>query len=260
MTAATPSSPWINSTIGYVLAASVDVVLHEGAHAVAGLAQGHPVLLRSFSAEALTAQSHQQAAVMTAAGPVFSLIFGVLILLLCRNVGDGFGRLFFLWLGCISVQNFVGYLVITPFGAGDSGNFIAELGLGTPVALLFCVIGVIGYLLLALVFMRQLSRYAENAPELRRLGLLAWLAGTAVVVIRTGIEVGVSGAGIDTAAIVMAGAAAGGVFTPIFGRAWRRLKVGDQRLVFGRPVGWLILALLVVVAQITILAPGIRLG
>lgn len=140
---------WLSSTVAYVLAASVSTTLHESAHAVAGLAFGHAVTLSSFSADTVRPMSHGHAAVMTAAGPVFSLTLGVVLILTGQNLGRGFGRLFVMWLGFLSAQNFVGYLAITPFRAGDSGAFVDELGLPGVVAWIFCAVGVVGLVTLA---------------------------------------------------------------------------------------------------------------
>lgn len=251
---------WLNSAFAYVLAASVATTLHEGAHAAAGLALGHAVTLSSFSSDSITATSDSDAAVMTAAGPVFSLLFGVLVILTGRHMGPGFGRLFVMWLGFISVQNFVGYLAITPFGAGDSGAFVDELNLPRAVAFVFCALGVAGLLTLARLFLRQETRYIVTAVELRRIGLYAWLAGTAVTVAHTAVEAVVNGADSGTVGIVMAGAATGGVFVPIFSRAWKKVRVDKDRLDLKLPTVGITLAVLLIAVQIAILAPGIRLG
>ena len=249
-----------SSTIAFVLAASVATTLHEGAHAAAGLLLGHPVVLGSFSADALTPMGDGESAVMAAAGPVFSLVFGVVVILTGRTVGAGFGRLFVLWIGFIGVQNFVGYLTITPFGAGDSGAVIEDLGLPRAVSFACCAVGVAGILVLARLFLRQECRYIASADELRRLGLFPWLLGTAVTVARTGVEAVVNGAPANTVVVVVAGAASIGIFAPIFSRAWQGVTVEKERLALTRPTVWLVVAVLVVVVQVAVLAPGIRLG
>ncbi|MGI9156456.1 MAG: hypothetical protein ACR2FG_07440 [Marmoricola sp.] len=251
---------WLSSTVAFVLAASVSTTLHEAMHAVAGLAFGQSVTLSSFSADTVRPMSSDHAAVMTAAGPVFSLLLGVVLILTGRQVGRGFGRLFVMWLGFISAQNFVGYLAITPFGAGDSGLFVDELDLPGAVVALFCALGVIGLLTLAWLFLRQETRYVVSAPELRQVGLYAWLAGTLVTVGRTGIEAVVNGTDSGTIAIVMAGAASCGVFAPMFSRAWQKVEVDKERLDLGMPTLGIVLAVLLVAVQIAVLAPEIRLG
>lgn len=250
----------VNSACAWVLAASVATTLHEGAHAVAGLALGHPVTLSSFSADSNTAMSDQAAAVMTAAGPVFSLVFGIVVILTGRNLGNGFVRLFVMWLGFISVQNFVGYLVITPFGAGDSGAFVDELHLPRAVAFLFSALGTTGLAALAWLFLRHEVRYITSAGELRQVGLYAWLIGTAVTVAHTAVEAVINGAEPGIVAIVMAGAASAGIFVPIFSRAWRKVSVTRERLELTIPTTAIVLAIVVIAVQIAVLAPGVLLG
>lgn len=251
---------WLSSTVAYVLAGSVSTTLHEGAHAAVGLAFGHAVTLTSFSADTVQPMSHGHAAVMTAAGPVFSLLLGVVLILTGQNLGRGFGRLFVMWLGFLSAQNFVGYLAITPFGAGDSGTFVDELDLPGAVAWIFCALGVVGVFTLAWLFVKQETRYVVNATQLRQIGLYAWLAGTAVTVAHTAIEAVVSGADSGTVGIVMAGAASGGVFAPILSRAWQKVHAAKERLEPGVPTVGIALALVLIAVQVAVLAPGIRLG
>ncbi|MBA8796108.1 hypothetical protein FHX74_003749 [Friedmanniella endophytica] len=258
--AASSAPLFANAVTAFVLAASVAVTLHETAHALAGLVMGSPVRLLSFAAGALGPLDAEQDAVMAAAGPLFSLVLGLVVLALTGRAGRGFGRLFWLWLGFVSTMNFVGYLIITPFGAGDTGEIVRDLRLGTPVAALMCAVGVLAFVGLSLLFVRRLGRYATDDGAMRRLGLIPWLAGTAFVVVRTLVELAIGGADGTTAATVAAGAAACGVFAPVFSTRWRRLADGHETLALRRPIGWAVLAAVVVVLQLAVLAPGVRLG
>ena len=91
------------------------VTLHELAHAVAGLALGLvPTLHASFVTYDPEPTDADQV-VTAAAGPLFSLVLGVVVHLATRSAGRGPGRLVWMWAGLLPLQNFAGYLVIAPF-------------------------------------------------------------------------------------------------------------------------------------------------
>src|SRR5689334_13940760 len=94
--AATPvqvrSMLW-NSTVAFVVAQMVVIVLHESAHAVTGLLQGYRAT--QFAGEVrFTPEQTTRALVLTAlAGPVFSLVSGLLAMMFRPFRGRGFGEL-----------------------------------------------------------------------------------------------------------------------------------------------------------------------
>ena len=250
----------LNSTVALALAAMVDVFLHESAHAVAGLLLGvRPTIFHSsvsFSPDPDTAGQ----IVTAAAGPVFSLVFGAVVFVLCRRAGRGFGRLFWLWLGLLSMQNFFGYAVIAPFAAaGDSGRVLALLGAPLPVFLVTCVVGVAGTLLLARLLAGQVIRYATTDDQLRRTVLFPWLIGTAFTVVLTvaclvPYATGLSGAEL---VLVVAGAVATAIFAPLFTLFFRRLTVPVDLLQLRRPVVPLGVTAVVALLTVLVVAPGI---
>ena len=124
-----------------------------------------------------------------AAGPLFSLVIGAVLLVVGRNVGRGFGRLLALWTGLVSMQNFAGYLLIAPFAAaGDTGQILAILD-SPPAAYVACVVlGVALTLLNARYLAGQVTRYARSQDELRHLVILPWLIGTAITVVLTALD------------------------------------------------------------------------
>ena len=197
-----------------------------------------------------------------AAGPVFSLVLGAVVLLVGRNVGRGFVRLLLLWTGLASLQNFAGYLLIAPFAAaGDTGQVLALLdappGWRTWSAV---VLGVALTLLDARLFAGQVTRYARSQDELRHLVLLPWLIGTGITVVLTLLNAWISGLGAADVPVVVAGAVAVAIFAPMFTFFYRRLHPPYEALALRPPLVPLVVTVVVVVLVAVVLGPGLRLG
>jgi hypothetical protein len=253
---------WANSAVAFALAGMVAVLLHETSHAVAGLVLGdRDVRLYGYQVSFAEPRPPMRAVATALTGPVFSLVLGAVVIATTRNAGRGFARLFFLWLGLISAQNFFGYLIIAPFGqVGDTGQALALLGAPTAVYVVLFVVGVAGTLALAYLFLSQLRRYADGASELRRLGVQAWLAGTAFAVVRTLLEVLPHHADAGVTVVVIAGAVASGIFAPILTPAWRRVSATYAPLSLRTPVVGLVLVVLLATVLVAGLSFGVPLG
>jgi hypothetical protein len=250
-----------NSALALVLAALVAVTLHEGAHALAGLLAGLIPTISTDQVEFTPKPGHTPSILIAAAGPVFSLVLGVVVHAATRSSGRGFGRLFWLWLGLISMQNFFGYLMIAPFAReGDSGLVFALLGAPAVVYVVAFAVGAALMLLNARLLASQVVRYAASIPELRRTVLLPWLVGTAAVVALTLLEAVRAGTGRGAFAIIAAGAVSIAVFAPLLTLFYRRRNRPYERLELRRPVAPLVITVVVAVLMVGFLAPGIRLG
>jgi hypothetical protein len=75
----------LNAAAAFVLATIVNVLLHELAHAVAGLAQGLTATLLPFSVNYAPTPSSGQEIVTALAGPVWSLVMGAVLLATARS-------------------------------------------------------------------------------------------------------------------------------------------------------------------------------
>lgn len=100
----------------YVLTFLVTTILHEVAHAVTALALGgRPVLHHVYVAHEGLDGAKQ--ALVSAAGPLMSLLQGGILFLILRHGGaaPSAARLVLVWLCIHGLVNFFGYLVTTPF-------------------------------------------------------------------------------------------------------------------------------------------------
>ncbi|MGI9149235.1 MAG: hypothetical protein ACR2IK_22255 [Chloroflexota bacterium] len=250
----------LNSGVAFALALMLMITLHELAHAVTHLAYGsHPRLFAghvSMNSLVPTAQS----VASDLAGPIFSLVSGCLILSLPR-LRSGFWGLAVLWLGLLSVQEFTGYLLTAPFVAfGDIGEALGLLSAPAWVYGVCFLAGAAGTFLLGRTATRRLlamtaPESGSVAPQLRSLGLFAWLAGVALTFLL--------GAGADSLArdglFELMGAATSGIFI-VFARFFmRREVVSGSGLRVGWPVAGSIATLALGLVRQFVLGPGIQL-
>ena len=194
MTSPTPSegsSGWstrrvltANATISFVLASMVNSLLHESAHAVAGLALGTTPTILPFGVDFPPGRSTSQQVITAAAGPLFSLGMGLVLMAVARGWGRGIGRLFWMWLAFMGVMNFAGYCFIAPFArAGDTGRVLALLGAPLVVTILVGVIGAAGVIWLSRRFAIEVKRYATDITTERQLAFHPWLIGTPLIMV-----------------------------------------------------------------------------
>ncbi|MCA9550301.1 MAG: hypothetical protein KC933_09715 [Myxococcales bacterium] len=124
-----PAAPRILESAGwYALAFILTQILHEAAHAAIGVATGRgPTLHTSYVEYAQEASVAAQVA-CAAAGPLLSLLQGILLTLVVRRGPSSPRlRLALTWLAFHGLVNFVGYLFTTSFAPGGDLGRIAGL-------------------------------------------------------------------------------------------------------------------------------------
>jgi hypothetical protein len=179
-------------------------------------------------------------------------------------VGNGFARLFWLWLGFMGVMNLVGYIVIAPFvSAGDTGRALTLLHAPGWVFILVSLVGVAMLFGLAYLFARQVKRYTDGIEGERVLAFRAWAIGTLINVVLVTTELLLATPDMGSLVAVGAYAFAVGIFAPmqfIFSRRVPKVPVEDLDLARPSRAG-LILTVLAVLAVIVLAAVGgVRLG
>ncbi|GAA3079300.1 hypothetical protein GCM10010464_49280 [Pseudonocardia yunnanensis] len=254
----------INSVIAFALAALASITLHELAHAIAGLMLGgHPVMF-GFSVDQGPISDAVQ--IVTAlAGPVFSLVSGLVVLAVPANSLPTFWRLAWLWFGLLSVQEFAGYLITGPFvSAGDIGLVLAAADAPLVVAIGGFVVGWVITYFLGWLATRRLATFTtdgpELAPQLRELGLFAWLIGSLLAVV---LSLGLLGAGdVDVPILVFeaAGVISSGIFL-IFVRLFLAAASDAPHLgpVLRVPIAGAVVLFLVAVVRQVVLSRGVAL-
>jgi len=211
----------LGSALGLVLGASIMILLHETSHAVAGALQGYRPLQLPFAVDYTpepTVPAHVRALL---AGPVFSLVSGVLGLVVDRVArpfqGRPFWRMAWLWTVFASIQEGLGYLQVTALmPAGDTAQAFTLLGL-PPAA--FIAASIVGWALLPLtawVFSVPMREMAATVADRQALATWGWLLGTGALCVLMGLYVlvsPISDPGVIIA--VLAGAASIGIYAPM---------------------------------------------
>jgi hypothetical protein len=202
--------------LAFVLAAMVNSLLHEAAHAVAGLVMGLTPTISPFAVSYEPEGTARQQIITAAAGPLFSVALGLILMVVARRWGVGFVRLFFLWLSFMGVMNFVGYCFIAPFAqAGDTGRVLALLNAPNLVFLAVGLVGVVGQFLLAWRFAVEVKRYTRDKGEERQLAYFPWLIGTLIIVALTVLELILLRLPASYVVLILSYSVAFGVFAPM---------------------------------------------
>lgn len=166
----------INSCLALFSAIAITIFVHELGHFFSALAQGDSATLYPFGVLSDDSAGAERAW-RAAAGPLVSLVVGALLLAwqpLRHN--PGFGHLLWIFIAFTSLQEAVTYLVIAPFGAGDTAVIIESLGLPFFVAFIFLAIGVAGMFGTARLFADHVVRHVQHdVPRMRALAAWPWL-------------------------------------------------------------------------------------
>ncbi|GAA3703414.1 hypothetical protein GCM10022204_20790 [Microlunatus aurantiacus] len=244
-----------NGVVAFVTGATIMILLHETSHAVAGALQGYGPTQLPF-AVGYTPEPPAGAAALTAiAGPLFSIVSGLLLYGIDRVVrplrARPYWRLVWLWTVFASLQEGFGYFMIAGLvPAGDTARAFTLWGLPTWMFFAATAFGVGGLFLTARLFADPVIELSSSITDRRAISVWPWLYGTIGLVLLMGLYVVASppvGAG-DVVA-VMAGAVAVGVYAPM-SMMFRsgRVAAADPPQVPTHPrAGYALLAVLVVI-------------
>jgi hypothetical protein len=181
------------STTMFVLAFCITTILHEFAHGVASAALGdRPVVYTTYVVHGpMTARER---AITSAAGPLVSLLQGIVALLALSAV-DGAPatvRLAVLWLALHGLVNFFGYLMTAPYEpSADVGKILGILGGGRRTALAIAAAGLAANIAIGVVSAQWMLELAPDpdtlgsasgrAEHILRIAVLPWIVGAFVV-------------------------------------------------------------------------------
>lgn len=251
-----------NSTVAYIVAQMVVVVLHEAAHTVAGLLQGYDAT--QFTGEVrFTPEQTTTAHVITAlAGPLFSLVSGLIAMRFRPFRGHGFAQLLWVWAAFLSAEEGFGYLTIAPLiTGGDTGAALAALNAPGWVGWLCLAVGIGGLFFLGRQFAVPGVRYTNGLYEMRAFCFYPWLIGTGVsVALSAAFLAFTPGASAEAVVVIMIGSASLGVFAPMAMMYWQKLKPRKEPLVLAVPWTGMAAGVLLALGNLLVLAPGLHLG
>ncbi len=255
-------SQLVNSAVAFATACLVMITVHELAHVIGGLAQGNAPVMYGFSVEDNSTGDREQ--IVTAlAGPLLSLVTGLGILALPLSKLAPFWRLAVVWMGLLSVQEFSGYLITGPFAhVGDIGSVLEITHAPAVVGWLGFLVGWGITYLLGRHAVRRLVGFTSAdrplAPQLRALGLFAWLLGAGLVIVLSIGLLTAGGVGGDIVVFEAFGVLSSGIFL-IFVRVFMRglEPPGAEPAAWATPWAGIVVLVVVATARQLALAGGI---
>jgi hypothetical protein len=179
---------WIfRPVLWFVTASTINVVLHEGAHALAAFAVGlHPTLYQYWVYWDQENATLIQEAAARAAGPTFSLIVGVCSWVAYRAMKTSAAGLPLLYLSAGGAAMFFGNLMSTAF-AGDFSEVAWSFELPATVRYAISAIGAVGTAAVMIWLGRQLREWIPDRAG-KAIGIIGVVVapvvvGTAIIVL-----------------------------------------------------------------------------
>ncbi len=259
------------TTLAFVTAVTLVVLVHELSHLVAGLLLGYGNTLYPFGVTHHPSPTTGDAAVAALTGPPFSLVTGAILMVWQPlRARRGYGQLLWLFVAWISMMEGVGYLLLTPFGIGDTGSTAAAYDVSLAVTAPIGVLGVLGTIRLAMRFAVPLLRHTDGSlAQMRSVAFYPWMIGTAVILGLTVLYLARAGdqfAAGDVFGVLM-GAFALGVWAPMSlpfttrARALDPALPGSEPLAIDRvPVLGVVVLVVLVAVNVLLLGPGLSIG
>lgn len=131
----------------FASASIIQGIIHELGHFItAGLLHSSEVkLFHNYVQHNASQLSQNSRLLIAAAGPVFSLLTGLVFYVICRRTKDpGLTTLFNVYMSAFGFINFGGYLFVSPFFVGgDTGFIFKHLGFPLWLIILMSLLGVV---------------------------------------------------------------------------------------------------------------------
>ena len=252
-----------NSTVAYVLAQTVVIVLHEGAHTVTGRLLGYGAT--QFTGQVrFTPEPTATSAVVTIAmaGPLFSLASGLVAMWFRPFRGHGLAQLLWIWAAFLSAEEGFGYFFIAPIiTTGDTGTALAALAAPDWVGWACLVVGVAGLVFLARQFAVRGARHTRDLYEMRAFCYYPWIIGTVSAILLAALYLALTaGTEPDAAFAILIGTATLGVFAPMAMIWWDKVSPEKELLELRMPRAGLVALALLVLVNVLVLTRGLQIG
>lgn len=164
---------FVNSVMALVSAFLLTTLIHESGHFISYLLfNAQPVLHHNYVASDSSGLSIVAKTISAMAGPVISLIQGVIFLVLVRSRQSNSAKnFFFLWLGFLGLINFFGYLMLTPLsGVGDTGKVAQLLDIPFAIQIIISVTGLATLIFIVFKNGNLFGYFIPQATDLKERG------------------------------------------------------------------------------------------
>lgn len=154
----------INSILIVISTTIIGTILHELAHfLIAEYFELNPELHHNYVNYLTENATELQKVIIAGIGPVFSLLFGAITLLISTKIlKPSIFKLFMLWLGMNGILMFLGYILIAPtVKNGDTGKVFDYLNIATSISV---IIAIIAFIVIVKLFssLSKEFRYYKN--------------------------------------------------------------------------------------------------
>lgn len=156
----------INSILIVISVTLIVTIIHEFGHYIVALYfRFKPSLHHNYVNYDETIGTDTQNTIVAAAGPLISLIQGIIGLIVATKIKKpSLFKLFMQWFGMQGLLTFMGYFLIAPFIAqGDTGKIFAYFHVPTVVAIIIAILMFIWINLLFRKFAKQFIYYKNEA-------------------------------------------------------------------------------------------------
>lgn len=247
------------SSLALVIGATIMILLHETAHAIAGAVMGHHPLQLPFAVDYGPLPPAEDHVISLLVAPAFSLISGLVGVAIDARyelfTRRPFWRLVWLWTLFTSIQEGFGYLQISGlFQAGDTAQAFELLDAPPSWYIVATTVGWICLPLTAWMFAGRIRSMASSDRDKRAIAVWPWMIGTGVFVALMGVYVVLSPISDATVIVaVMAGAIAVGVYAPMsmmFGA--KRFGATSSPVIAWPPIGGIALAVILIAFNLTL--------
>lgn len=151
----------IDSILLLLSATLIATLLHEGAHYITALSFGLKAEMHHNYVLVENYDTLRQQILVAAAGPLFSLIIGLISLLIAALIRPWtLTKLFFNWLGIIGFLGFFGYMMIAPVvHTGDTGFVLQAWGIPESLQILMALLSIAIFILFLYKMAPQFAAY-----------------------------------------------------------------------------------------------------
>ena len=153
----------INSTLALTMALLLTIILHELAHYIVALGLGYKPTLFHNRVEYGTSGPELNHMWIAAAGPLFSLVQGIIAYFAAKRMRTSSLSLFCLWFAVAGLITFFGYLMIAPLvPIGDTGKVFRILNIPMLIQIACAILAIV---LITLILIRSTVLFERHAIE-----------------------------------------------------------------------------------------------
>ncbi len=166
----------LNSLLAFTGAYLSTILLHELAHFMMAIGLGQEATLyhnRVFTQ--FREEKNLHPILVASAGPIFSLVQGIVFLKLSKYLKTGLKSMFTLWMGIAGLISFFGYIMIAPIiKDGDTGFVFQQLGIAIWIQISAAILSIIAITLILMRTVKNFEQFVSLDKSKQIFDRIAW--------------------------------------------------------------------------------------